>query len=59
MPKVLVTGMGAITPLGLDVESTWAKLLQGTSGVDYITIFDAGSLRVNFAAEVRPSPRHN
>ena len=45
--------MGAVTPLGLDVESTWGKLLQGTSGVAYITIFDADSLRVNFAAEVK------
>jgi len=39
--RVFVTGMGIISPLGLDVASTWAGLLQGESGVDYITAFDA------------------
>jgi len=45
--------MGVITPLGLDVESTWEKLVQGTSGVDYITAFDHDELEVKFAAEVK------
>ena len=51
--KVVVTGMGAITPLGLDVESTWEKLLLGESGVDYITAFNTDTLGVKFAAEVK------
>jgi 3-oxoacyl-[acyl-carrier-protein] synthase II len=45
--------LGAVTPLGLDVGSTWTSLLEGTSGVNYITAFDAESMRVNFAAEVK------
>ena len=51
--RVVITGMGAITPLGLDVGSTWESLLEGRSGVGYITAFDTESMRVNFAAEVK------
>ena len=39
--RVAVTGYGAITPLGLNIDDTWRKLVDGVSGVDYISLFDA------------------
>ena len=51
--KVVITGMGAVTPLGLDVESTWKALCAGTSGIAPITKFDASAFPVRFAAEVK------
>jgi len=53
VPEVVITGIGAITPLGLDRESTWRALLAGRSGVGPITAFDASDLPVRIAAEVR------
>ena len=44
--------MGAITPLGHDVEATWQSLVAGRSGIAHITKFDTSELRVNFAGEV-------
>ena len=52
-PRVVVTGMGAVTPLGLDVESTWAGLIAGRSGVGPITQFDPARLTTRIAAEVK------
>jgi 3-oxoacyl-[acyl-carrier-protein] synthase II len=57
--RVVVTGAGLVTPLGLDVESTWAGLLAGRSGAAPITKFDPARLSVRFACEVKgfdPSP---
>lgn len=51
--RVVITGMGAITPLGLNVEDSWQALLAGRSGIDQITRFDPKDLRTTFAAEVR------
>ncbi|MFL6228887.1 MAG: beta-ketoacyl-ACP synthase II [Pyrinomonadaceae bacterium] len=51
--RVVVTGLGLVTPVGLSVESTWASLLAGRSGVDYIRKFDVEKFPVRFAAEVR------
>ena len=51
--RVVVTGRGAVTPLGLDVESTWRNARNGVSGVGPITIFDASNLATQFAAEVK------
>jgi 3-oxoacyl-[acyl-carrier-protein] synthase II len=51
--RVVVTGCGAITPLGLDVENTWHNLATGTSGIGYISLFNASDLSVNIAAEVK------
>lgn len=51
--RVVITGMGAITPLGLSVDETWQALLAGKSGIDRITRFDPSELRTTFAAEVR------
>lgn len=51
--RVLITGLGAVTPLGLDLASTWENLIKGVSGVDHISSFDASQLGVRFAAEVK------
>jgi 3-oxoacyl-[acyl-carrier-protein] synthase II len=48
-----VTGLGAVTPLGLDVESTWTSLLAGESGAGEITQFDHEDYPVHFACEVK------
>lgn len=50
--RVAVTGVGLVTPLGLDVESTWGGLIGGRSGVDYITAFDSSDYETHIAAEV-------
>jgi 3-oxoacyl-[acyl-carrier-protein] synthase II len=50
--RVVVTGVGAVSPLGLDVEQTWQSLIAGRSGVRTITAFDAKSSPVRIAAEV-------
>src|SRR6476660_3670870 len=51
--RVVVTGMGAITPVGNDVASTWRALLEGKSGAAPITHSDASNLPVRFACEVK------
>ncbi|NOZ61197.1 MAG: beta-ketoacyl-ACP synthase II [Calditrichaeota bacterium] len=51
--KVVVTGLGAISPIGNTVNEYWEALLQGKSGVDYITRFDAEQFTTKFAAEVK------
>jgi 3-oxoacyl-[acyl-carrier-protein] synthase II len=51
--RVVVTGLGAVTPLGLDVESTWSSLLAGESGAAEITQFDHTDYKVHFACEVK------
>jgi len=50
--RVVVTGMGAITPLGIGVEATWQALLAGRSGVKRITRFDVSDFPTPYAAEV-------
>jgi len=51
--RVVVTGLGLITPLGTGVETTWAGLVQGRSGIRAITSFDATDLPSRIAGEVR------
>lgn len=51
--RVVVTGLGAVTPLGNDVETTWEGLIGGQSGVDRIACFDPSDLDVQIAAEVK------
>jgi len=51
--KVVVTGMGAITPLGNSIPEFWNKLVKGTSGAGPITRFDASKFRTRFACEVK------
>lgn len=51
--RVVVTGMGAVTPLAVGVEESWKRLCAGESGVKKITQFDASSLKCQVAGEVR------
>ncbi|MFC1935191.1 beta-ketoacyl-ACP synthase II [Chloroflexota bacterium] len=51
--RVFVTGLGMITPLGLDTASTWNNLIHGVSGIDYISAFDPEGFVTRFAAEVK------
>lgn len=53
MKRVVVTGLGAVTPLGLDAASTWDAALAGRSGLGWITRFDASAFPVRVAAEVK------
>lgn len=51
--RVVVTGIGLISPLGNTTEETWAGLMAGRSGVDYITKFDTSQHKIKFAAETK------
>jgi len=51
--RVVVTGMGMVSPLGLDLMSSWKAVIEGKSGVGYITHFDASDYSVRIAAEVK------
>ena len=51
--RVVVTGMGAVTPLGLSVDETWRALLAGRSGIAPITLFDASELPIRIGGEVK------
>ncbi|HVN62410.1 MAG TPA: beta-ketoacyl-ACP synthase II [Gaiellaceae bacterium] len=53
MRRVVVTGLGAITPIGNDARSTWRAALAGESGIDFIRSFDASEYPVRIAAEVK------
>ena len=53
MRRVVVTGLGAVTPLGLDAQSTWDAAASGRSGVDWIQSFDASDFPVRIASEVK------
>jgi beta-ketoacyl-acyl-carrier-protein synthase II len=51
--RVAITGIGAVTPLGLDAGSSWRAALAGESGIDWISTFDTDGLPVRIAGEVR------
>jgi 3-oxoacyl-[acyl-carrier-protein] synthase II len=51
--RIVITGMGAVTPLGLDVNTTWTNLIAGKSGVSMITSWDASKYDCRFAAQVK------
>ncbi|HWP03800.1 MAG TPA: beta-ketoacyl-ACP synthase II [Gemmatimonadaceae bacterium] len=51
--RVVVTGLGVISPVGNDTATTWRAILDGVSGADYITQFDASTFPVRFACEVK------
>lgn len=53
LKRVVVTGLGAVTPLGLNVDETWEALLNGVSGAGPITHFDASQFKTQFACEVK------
>ena len=52
-PRVVITGIGGVTPLANDIESTWKKLLAGESGIAPITLFDASAYDSRIAGEVK------
>jgi 3-oxoacyl-[acyl-carrier-protein] synthase II len=54
MRRVVVTGLGLVTPLGGDVETTWANLIAGESGAGQITRFDTSDQKCTIACEVKP-----
>jgi 3-oxoacyl-[acyl-carrier-protein] synthase II len=51
--RIVITGMGAITPLGLSMNETWAGLCLGKSGIDTISLFDASDLPIRIAGEIK------
>lgn len=51
--RIVVTGIGAVTPIGLNVEEFWKNLIEGKSGADFITRFDANNFDTKFACEVK------
>ncbi|MEI2740351.1 MAG: beta-ketoacyl-ACP synthase II [Chitinophagaceae bacterium] len=53
LKRVVVTGMGALTPLGNNVPEYWNGLINGVSGADMITLFDASKFRTKFACEIK------
>ena len=55
MRRVVVTGLGLVTPLGADVETSWKNILAGRSGAGPITKFDASDQKCQIACEVKPA----
>jgi 3-oxoacyl-[acyl-carrier-protein] synthase II len=53
LKRVVVTGIGALTPIGNSVPEFWKNLVEGVSGSDYITRFDASKFKTQFACEVK------
>lgn len=53
MKRVVITGLGAITPVGCDVKSFWENLKNGKNGIDFITKFDTTDFKAKLAAEVK------
>lgn len=51
--RVVVTGLGAVTPLGNDVKTTWENMKKGVNGIDTVTKFDASEYKCRLAGEVR------
>lgn len=53
LKRVVVTGMGALTPIGNTLQEYWEGLIKGTPGADYTTLFDASKFKTRFACEVK------
>jgi 3-oxoacyl-[acyl-carrier-protein] synthase II len=51
--RVVITGMGAVSPVGLNINSLWDSLINGRSGIDYISSFDTKNFTTKFAGEVK------
>ena len=51
--RVVITGMGTVNPLGLNVSESWKNVTEGVSGVAPVTLFDVTDLRVHIACEVK------
>jgi len=53
LKRVVITGMGALTPLGNTVNDYWNGLINGVPGADMITLFDASKFKTRFACEIK------
>ena len=53
LKRVVVTGLGAVTPVGNTPEETWKNLINGVSGAAPITLFDSSKFKTQFACEVK------
>src|SRR6476646_8301341 len=53
MHRVVITGMGWVTPMGHSIEGVWKRLLAGESGIDRTTLFDASTFPTSMSAEVK------
>ena len=53
MKKIVITGMGAVTPVGIGVDEYWKNIIAGKSGIDTIKSFDPSGLAVQFAGEIK------
>src|SRR6478672_5449127 len=53
LKRVVVTGIGALTPIGNNLQEFWSGLLNGVSGADFITQFDASKFKTRFACELK------
>lgn len=53
MKRVVVTGIGAITPIGNDAKTFWNNIKAGVNGVDYVTSFDTSEYKTKIAGEVK------
>src|SRR5688500_8525552 len=51
--RVVITGVGCVTPLGTEVDQVWSRLIRGESAVDYTTIFDASNFPATISVDVR------
>ncbi len=58
-PRVVVTGLGTINPLGDSVNKYWEGLISGTSGIGPITLFDASDLPCRIAGEIKDYNPHD
>lgn len=59
LKRVVVTGIGALTPIGNSLEEYWNGLINGVSGADHITLFDATKFKTRFACELKGFDPHN
>ena len=53
LKRVVVTGIGALTPIGNNLNDYWQGLINGVSGADAITLFDASKFKTRFACEIK------
>ena len=53
MKRVVVTGVGAVTPIGNDAKTFWQNIKNGVNGIDYVTAFDTEGFKTKIAGEVK------
>src|SRR5205085_1695984 len=58
MNRVVITGLGWVTPMGHSIDAVWKRLLNGESGIAKTTVFDAGTFPTTFSAEVKNYDLH-